>query len=135
VPNVRSNPDAVSPPVAAGYSQAVRAELGDATLLFVSGQLPLDVGGALVGIGDPGAQARQVFENLRAILAANGATFADVVKLDTFVTDLAALPAIREVRRDYLGDEPPASTLVEVSGLVHPDASLEVDLVAVVHRG
>jgi 2-iminobutanoate/2-iminopropanoate deaminase len=134
VRNARSNPDTVSRPVAGGYSQAVRAELGDATMVFVSGQLPTDVTGSLVGVGDVRAQARQVFENLRAILSANGATFADVVKIDTFVTDLGGLPAIREVRSGYLGDEPPASTLVEVNGLVHPDALIEVDLVAIVHR-
>ena len=134
MPNVRSNPEGVSPPVAGGYSHAVRVALADATAIYVSGQLALDAAGTLVGIGDARAQARQVFENLRTILDANGATFTDVVKIDTFVTDLAALPAIREVRRGYLGEAPPASTLVEVAGLIEPDALLEVDLVAVVHR-
>ena len=134
MPNVRSNPEGVGPPVAGGYSHAVRVELGDVTVIYVSGQLPLDATGTLVGIGDANAQARQVFENLRTVLDANGATFADVVKIDTFVTDMAALPAIREVRRGYLDEAPPASTLVEVAGLVEPDAFLEVDLVAVVHR-
>jgi len=135
MPNLRSNPEGVSPPIASGYAHAVRVELGDVTMLYVSGQLPLDEDGSLVGAGDVAAQAHQVFQNLHVILAANGASFADVVKVDTFVTDLAGLPSLREVRRGYLGDEPPASTLVEVAGLVHPEALLEVDLVAAVHRG
>ena len=127
----RSNPDGVAPPAANGYSHAVRVPLGDATLLVVSGQLPLDAAGELVGAGDLRAQTRQVFENLRTILEANGATFADVVKMGTYVTDLGGLDAVRAVRREYLGSEPPASTLVQVRGLVHPDAMIEVDLEAV----
>jgi reactive intermediate/imine deaminase len=128
----RSNPDGVAPPAANGYTHAVRVPLGDATRLIVSGQLPLDANGALVGAGDLGAQTRQVFENLRIILEANGATFADVVKIGTYVTDLSDLAAVREVRAEYLQPEPPASTLVQVAGLVLPDAMIEVDLEAVI---
>jgi enamine deaminase RidA (YjgF/YER057c/UK114 family) len=128
----RINPGSVSPPMAGGYSHAVRVELGAAAIIYVSGQMAFDVDGALVGVNDMEAQTRRVFENLREILSANLATFGDVVKMDTYVKDLAGLPAIREVRRQYLGAEPPASTLVEVSGLVHPDALIEIDVVAVV---
>jgi enamine deaminase RidA (YjgF/YER057c/UK114 family) len=73
-----------------------------------------------------------VFENLRTILEANGATFADVVKMGTFVTDVSDIAAVREVRRTYLGSEPPASTLVQVRALVHPEAMIEVDLQAII---
>lgn len=128
----RSNPDGVAPPAANGYAHAVRVPLGDATRIVVSGQLPLDADGALVGPGDLGAQTRQVFENLRVILEANGATFADVVRIGTYVTDLTDLEAVREVRRAYLRPEPPASTLVQVVALVLPDAMIEVDLEAVI---
>jgi reactive intermediate/imine deaminase len=128
----RSNPDGVAPPAAGGYSHAVRVPIGEATLLFVSGQLPLDASGELVGTGDMATQARQVFENLRTILEVNGAKFADVVKMGTFVTDLDDLAAIREIRREYLGSDPPASTLVKVRALVHPDAMIEVDLIAII---
>jgi 2-iminobutanoate/2-iminopropanoate deaminase len=132
---VRIDPEGLAPPAAGGYAHAVRVELSDAALVFVSGQLPLDRDGTLVGVGDIGAQTRQVFENLRMILDANGATFADVVKLGTFVTDLGDLAAMRSVRRGYLGTEPPASTLVQVRALVLPDAMIEVDLQAVVATG
>jgi len=127
----RSNPDTVAAPMGT-YSQAVRVETGDAVWIHVSGQIAIDREGNLVGPGDVRAQTRQVFENLRAILAANGATFADVVKIGTFLTTLEDLAGMREVRSEYLTAEPPASTAVQVVALVVPDALIEIDLVAVV---
>jgi 2-iminobutanoate/2-iminopropanoate deaminase len=127
----RSNPDTVAAPVGT-YSQAVRVETGDAVWIHVSGQIAIDLEGNLVGPGDLRAQTRQVFENLRAILEAHGATFADVVKIGTYLTTLDDLAGMREVRSEYLTSEPPASTAVQVVALVVPDASIEIDLVAVV---
>jgi reactive intermediate/imine deaminase len=127
------NPDSIAPP-AGNYSHAVRLELDGAALVFVSGQLPLDTQGRLVGEGDMARQTEQVFENLRAILEANGAGFRDVVRVGSYLTDLSQLAAMREVRVRYLAEEPPASTLVGVSGLVLPGALLEVELVAAVAR-
>jgi len=127
----RSNPDTVAAPMGT-YSQAVRVETGDAIWIHVSGQIAIDLEGNLVGPGDVRAQTRQVFENLGAILAANGATFADVVKIGTYLTTLDELAGMREVRGEYLTAEPPASTAVQVVALVVPDALIEIDLVAVV---
>jgi 2-iminobutanoate/2-iminopropanoate deaminase len=127
----RMNPDSIAGPVGS-YSHVVRVETGDATWIYVSGQIANDLEGKLVGSGDLRAQTRQVFENLRAILAANGATFADVVKIGTYLTTLDDLAGMREVRSEYLTSEPPASTAVQVVALVVPDASIEIDLVAVV---
>jgi 2-iminobutanoate/2-iminopropanoate deaminase len=127
----RSNPDTVAAPVGT-YSQAVRVETGDAVWIHVSGQIAIDLEGNLVGQGDLRAQTRQVFENLRAILAAHGATFADVVKIGTYLTTLDDLAGMREVRSEYLTSEPPASTAVQVAALVVPEALIEIDLVAVV---
>jgi 2-iminobutanoate/2-iminopropanoate deaminase len=127
----RSNPDTVAAPVGT-YSQAVRVETGDAVWIHVSGQIAIDREGNLVGPGDLRAQTRQVFENLRAILDAHGATFADVVKIGTYLTTLDDLAGMREVRSEYLTSEPPASTAVQVAALVVPDALIEIDLVAVV---
>ena len=127
----RSNPNTVAAPMGT-YSQAVRVETGDAIWIHVSGQIAIDLEGNLVGPGDVRAQTRQVFENLRAILAANGATFADVVKIGTYLTTLDDLAGMREVRGEYLTAEPPASTAVQVVALVVPDALIEIDLVAVV---
>lgn len=111
-----------------GYSHAVAVA---GPLLVISGQVPADARGQVVGAGDPVAQARQVFANLSAALAAAGATMAQVVKLTVFLTDLADLGAFRQVRDEYLaGGPPPASSLVQVAGLVHPDFRLEIEALA-----
>ena len=126
----RSNPDGVSPPIGT-YSHVVRVETGDAVWLHISGQIAVDVDGAIVGRGDIRAQTEQVFENLKAILAAHGATFTDLVKINTFVTTLDDLIGMREVRSRYLPIDLPASTAVQVVALVVPEAMIEVDAVAV----
>ena len=127
----RSNPDTVAAPMGT-YSQAVRVETGDAVWIHVSGQIAIDLEGTLVGPGDVRAQTRQVFENLKAILEANGATFADAVKIGTYLTTLDDLAGMREVRSEYLTADPPASTAVQVVALVVPEALIEIDLIAVV---
>ena len=127
----RSNPDTVAAPMGT-YSQAVRVETGDAVWIHVSGQIAIDTEGNLVGPGDMRAQTRQVFENLKAILETNGATFADAVKIGTYLTTLNDLAGMREVRSEYLTAEPPASPAGQVVALVVPDALIEIDLVAVV---
>jgi 2-iminobutanoate/2-iminopropanoate deaminase len=131
VRTTRSNPQTVAAPVGS-YSHVVRVETTDATWIHVSGQIANDLEGDLVGLGDLRAQTRQVFENLKAILEANGATFTDVVKIGTYVTTLDDFAAMREVRAEYLTAELPASTAVQVVALVVPEAMIEVDLVAVV---
>ena len=73
-----------------------------------------------------------MFENLKAILEANGASFAHVVKISTFMTDIGQLAGVREARARYIPDPPPASTTVEVSGLFRPEALIEVDVVAAI---
>jgi 2-iminobutanoate/2-iminopropanoate deaminase len=108
------------------YTDAVQA----GGLLFVSGCVPADAQGRLVGDGDVVAQARQVFENIRRVLAAAGAGFADVVKVTLYLIDIDDRPLINPVRQEVFGDVRPASTLVEVSRLALPGARLEVDAVA-----
>lgn len=113
-----------------GYSHAVA---GTGRLVTVAGQVAIDAEGNLVGPGDPGAQAEQVFENLRLALDAAGATFAHVIKLGFFVTDVGFLPAIREVRDRYIDtSRPPASTAVQVAALVRPEFLVEVEALALV---
>jgi reactive intermediate/imine deaminase len=127
----RQNPATVAPPIGT-YSHAVRVETEDAVWIHVSGQVANAPDGTLIAPGNLPAQTEQVFENLRLILEANGATFADVVKIQTFVTTLDGFAESREVRARYLPEEPPASTAVRVVALVVPDAVIEVDLIAVV---
>jgi 2-iminobutanoate/2-iminopropanoate deaminase len=111
------------------YTDAVRAV---GPLLFVSGVVPVDESGRLVGGGDVVAQARQVFANMGAVLAAGGATFADVVKVTVFLTDVDDRARINAVRQEVFGEARPASTLVQISALAVPGAKIEVEAIAVV---
>jgi reactive intermediate/imine deaminase len=110
------------------FTDAVQA----GNLLFVSGIVPVDEERRLVGGDDVVAQARCVFDNMRDVLAAAGCTFADVVKVTVFVTDVGDRAAINPVRQEVFGNARPASTLVEISALVIPGAKIEVEAVAVV---
>jgi 2-iminobutanoate/2-iminopropanoate deaminase len=112
------------------FTDAVRA--GD--LLFVSGIVAVDAEGNLVGGDDVVAQTRQVFENMRAVLAAAGSRFEDVVKLTIFLTDIDDRPDINPVRQEVFGTARPASTLVEVPRLAVPGAKVEIEAVALVPR-
>ena len=111
------------------YSHVVVAE-GRKTI-FVAGQLARDANGNAVGKGDMRAQIRQVGENIKAALEAAGATLADIVKTNTYVTDLEEFFKHVDVRMEYFGALP-TSTTVEVRRLAHPDLLVEVECIAVV---
>ena len=99
--------------------------------LYISGQVPLDEKGNLVGPGDARAQTEQVFRNLKIALESSGATFADLVKITWYIRDVSQIAIYREVREQFLGAGPrPASTLVEVKGLYRDDVLLEVEAIA-----
>jgi len=123
-----TSPDLSTP---RGYSHVVTAT---GTMVFVSGQIALDKDGKIVGAGDIRAQATRVLQNVKSALAAAGATFADVVKQNTYVVNLNAesLAAIREVRAQFFpAGDPPASTLVGVTALAMEGLLIEVEVVAV----
>ena len=121
-------PPGVAP--ANGYTHVV---VGTGRLVSISGQVAFDESGQLVGRDDPEAQARQIFENLRRCLAAAGATFEDVVKLTYFVTDIASLNAVRRVRDTFVDtSRPPASSAVQVAGLILPELLMEIEALAVI---
>jgi enamine deaminase RidA (YjgF/YER057c/UK114 family) len=113
-----------------GYSHATAAT---GRVIAVSGQLPVDADGTLVSTSDALVQARQVFANLAGALAAAGATPADVLRLNFYVTDLADLDAVRTARDEFVGGgPPPASSAFQVAGLILPDAKVEIDAMAVI---
>jgi enamine deaminase RidA (YjgF/YER057c/UK114 family) len=113
-----------------GYSHAVAGR--GSRVVAIAGQVAMDEHGELVGRDDPRAQAEQVYRNLGAALAAAGVTFGDVVKLTAYVTDIAVLPVIREVRDRHVDTQrPPASTAVQVSALFQPGYLIEVDALAI----
>jgi reactive intermediate/imine deaminase len=113
-----------------GYSHVVDAPAS--RIVYVSGQVPLDAEGHLVGEGDFDAQVRQVFENLTAALEAAEASWSDVVKLNYFLVDVSRIASVREIRDEYVDTrQPPASTLVGVSRLFREDVLVEIEAVAV----
>jgi 2-iminobutanoate/2-iminopropanoate deaminase len=119
--------DSLAEPIS-HFTDAVRA--GD--FLYVSGIVAVDGAGRLVGGDDVVAQTRQVFENMRAVLEAAGCTFADVVKVVIFLTDVDDRPKINPVRQEVFGATRPASTLVEVPRLAVDGAKVEIECVALV---
>lgn len=124
----RLNPEGMPKPY--GYSQVVDVRGG--RTVYVSGQVPLDERNELVGAGDFAAQARQTFENVRRALDAVGLTFADVVKVHMYLTDMGNLLALRDVRDEFVNTaQPPASTTVQVAALFRPDVLFELDVIAV----
>jgi len=116
--------EGVAPPIS-HYAHAVRA--GDA--LYISGIVPVDAAGNVVG-ADVVAQAREVFSIMGRVLAAAGASAADVVKVTVYLLDVEDRPRINPVRQEFFGATRPASTLVEVSRLAVEGARLEVEAVA-----
>ena len=123
------NPATLSTP--RGYSHVT--VVTSARQVHISGQVALDTAGQVIGKGDLTAQTEQVYTNLGHALAAAGAQLADVFKVVTYVVDLDPdkAAAVRAVRNKHLGDGPyPASTMVGVTALVHPDLLIEIEAIA-----
>ena len=114
-----------------GFSQAWTVT-GGQTIVFLSGQVPISPDGQVVGEGDFAAQARQSLANLRDVLAQCGASFADVVKLTLYLTDMTKLPEFRAVKAEFISGPQPASTAVGVAALALPGLMIEVEATAVI---
>jgi enamine deaminase RidA (YjgF/YER057c/UK114 family) len=125
-----SNPKTLAKPP--GYTYVVEAT-GPNRLIFIAGQLGLDLDNKLVGSpGDFRAQCAKAFENLGYALASAGATFKDVVKINNYLVDMSHIPIFRQVRDTFLNtNAPPASTTVAISTLARPGALFEVEAIAV----
>jgi enamine deaminase RidA (YjgF/YER057c/UK114 family) len=123
------NPTTLSKPPT--YSHVVEIT-GPGRIIYIAGQLGLDASGKLVGApGDFRAQARQTFENLKLALAAVGATYHQVVKLNNYLTDISHLAILRDVRDEFINTgAPPASTTLQISRLALANALIEVEAVA-----
>jgi reactive intermediate/imine deaminase len=124
------NPGSVAAPLKPYYSNCVRSEAGP--LLWISGQVALDRDGKLVGERNLRAQAVQVLENIKAILADSGAGMEDIVKVTVYVTDIRAFNDIADIRERYFPKDGPASVICEVSALAWPEFMIEIEAVAVV---
>jgi len=124
------NPFRIKP---TGYTHVVVS--GPGKTLYISGQVPVNDAGQIVGSGDLKAQTQQVYENLRYCLRFAGANFEDIVKMTTYVVNYkpSDIDIVREVRKGYLSKEnPPASTLVGVQALAHPEYMIEIEAIAVI---
>lgn len=121
-------PGVYDPP---GYSQGVKVT-GAETILFLAGQVAYDTDGGVRHRGDFKGQAREVFVAVKALVEAGGGTLANVVKINTYVTDARYRPEFRAIREEFFGAKGPASTMVEVSALAHPDYLIEVEAIAVI---
>ena len=123
-------------PAPRGYSHVVETK-GPSRTIYLAGQLGMTTDGKFAGApGDFRAQAVQCFENIKAALAAVGASFEHVVKLNNYLVDMAHLPIYLEVRDRYVDTKnPPASTTIQISKLAREGALYEVEAVAVVPEG
>jgi enamine deaminase RidA (YjgF/YER057c/UK114 family) len=100
-------------------------------MVFVSGLTAKNESGAIVGVGDIRAQTKQVCENLKAAMRAAGGTLADIVRVDVYIKEMGGFKDIHEIRREYFGANPPASTMVAVAAFTHPDMLIEINAIAV----
>ena len=121
----RKNPEGMTQPT--GYHHLVKA----GNLMFIAGQVALDGDGNVVGERDMVAQVRQVLENMKTVLASEGADFSNVVKINIFTTDIDRFRAASDVRREYFREHPPASTLVQIERLARPVFLVEIEAIAI----
>lgn len=121
----RINPEGMTQPTA--YTHVVRHD----NLLFLAGQVSTDAEGNLVGEGDMGAQVRQVLENMKTVLESQGASFANVVKVTIYTTDIDAYRTTGDIRREYWTGGAPASTLVQIDRLARPEFLVEIESTAI----
>ena len=115
----------------ATYSQGIKVSQAQ-TILFLSGQVSYTSDGAVACRGDFSGQARGAFEAIKALVESQGGTMANVVKITTYVTDMRYRVDLVPLRQEFLGNKGPASTLVEISALAHPDWMIEIEAIAVI---
>lgn len=104
-------------------------------LVFISGMTAHTPDGGIAGVGDPEAQTRQVCENLQAAVEEAGGTLADICRVDVYVRNMEHFEAVHRVRREYFEPPLPASTMVEVTKMTHPDYLVEISAIAVLEDG
>jgi 2-iminobutanoate/2-iminopropanoate deaminase len=127
------NPTEVATPK--GYSNTVQVDLGTCKMILIAGQVAFDNKGNLVGPGDFGKQAEQVFTNIKNIIESAGGTIDNVVKLNFYILDVNQLPTLRSVRDKFVNTKnPPVSTLVQVSKLFRDDVLIEIETTAIIPK-
>jgi 2-iminobutanoate/2-iminopropanoate deaminase len=115
----------------ATYSQGIKVSQAQ-TILFLSGQVAYTPDGGVAFRGDFKAQARGAYEAIKALIESQGGTMASIVKITTYVTDMHYRVDLAPIREEFFGKKGPASTLVEISALAHPDWMIEIEAIAVI---
>ncbi|MBS1632518.1 MAG: RidA family protein [Bacteroidetes bacterium] len=127
------NPTSVAKPK--GYSHAAVVDLGNCKMVVLSGEVPFDKQGNLIGAGDMKKQAEQVFRNIQNILTDLGGTMDNVIKLGFYITDVSQIQAIRDATAQFINlKNPPTSILVEVNKLFRNDVLIEVEATAIIPK-
>ena len=127
------NPATVSVPN--GYSHSAIIDLGNCNMIIISGQVPLDSKGNLVGKGDFEKQVEQVYLNIKNIVTDAGGTMDHIVKTSIFLLDVSQIQKFREIRNKFINTKnPPASTLVQVSKLFRDDILIEIEATAIIPK-
>lgn len=111
------------------YTQAIKVT-GAQTLLFISGQVAYEKDGSAMHRGDFKAQAREAFRAIKTIVEGAGGSLANIVKLNTYVTDIRYRPDLVQARQEFFPGKTPASTLIAVPALAHPDWMIEIEAIA-----
>jgi enamine deaminase RidA (YjgF/YER057c/UK114 family) len=128
------SPKALIPPGPAAYSHVAKVNRG--AIVYISGQVPSDASGKMIGEGDFEAQVEQIFGNIKIAVEAAGGVMADIVKLNYYLVaevDQAEVPKLRPIRDRYINvEKPPASTFVVVSRLMRPGWLIEIEAVAAI---
>jgi 2-iminobutanoate/2-iminopropanoate deaminase len=112
------------------YSQGIKVTEAS-TVLFLAGQVAYEKDGSVKHAGDFKAQAREVFRCIKSLVETAGGRMDSIVKLNTYLTDIRYRADLVPIREEFLGKKGPASTLVQVSALAHPDWLIEVEAIAV----
>ena len=115
----------------ATYSQGIKVSQAQ-TILFLSGQVAYTADGGVACRGDFKGQARGAYEAIKALVESQGGTMANIVKITTYVTDMHYRVDLAPIREEFFGKKGPASTLVEICALAHPDWMIEIEAIAVI---
>ena len=121
-------PGVFDPPT---YTQGIKVSNAQ-TILFLSGQVAYSPDGSFAHRGDFKAQARGTYEAIKKLVESQGGTMASIIKITTYVTNMNYRVDLAPIREEFFGKKGPASTLVEIPSLAHPDLMIEVEAIAVV---
>lgn len=127
------NPSSLATPK--GYSHAAIIDLGSCQMVVLSGQVPFDSKGDLVGKGDMAKQTEQVFINIQNAISEFGGTMDNVIKIGIYMVDVSEIQAFRNIRNKYINlKNPPTSTLVQVTKLFRDDILIEIEATAIIPK-